>query len=42
MKVLIMGNILARWAQGVHNGSPVAINGGGALVKILVQIHEEI
>ena len=32
MKVLIMSNMLARWAQGVNNGSPVTINGGGAPV----------
>ena len=32
MKVLIMSNMLARWAQGVNNGSPVAINGGGVPV----------
>ena len=32
MKVLIMSNMLARWAQGVKNGSPVTINGGGAPV----------
>ena len=32
MKVLIMSNMLARWAQGVYNGSPVTINGGGAPV----------
>ena len=42
MKVLMMSNMLARWAQDVNNGSPVTINGGGALVKVLVQIHEEI
>ena len=42
MKVLIMSNMLARWAQGVNNGSPVTINGGGALVKVLIQIHEKI
>ena len=36
MKVLIMSNMLARWAQGVNNGSPVTINGGGAVVKVLV------
>ena len=32
MKVLIMSNMLARWAQGVNNGSPVTINGGGVSV----------
>ena len=32
MKVLIMSNMLSRWAQGVINGSPVTINGGGAPV----------
>ena len=32
MKVLIMSNMLARWAQDVNNGSPVTINGGGAPV----------
>ena len=32
MKVFIMSNMLARWAQGVNNGSPVTINGGGAPV----------
>ena len=32
MKVLIMSNMLARWTQGVNNGSPVTINGGGAPV----------
>ena len=42
MKVLIMSNMLTRWAQGVNNGRTVTINGGGALVKVLVQIHEKI
>ena len=32
MTVLIMSNMLARWAQGVNNGSPVTINGGGVPV----------
>ena len=32
MKVLNMSNMLGRWAQGVNNGSPVTINGGGAAV----------
>ena len=32
MMVLIMSNMLARWAQGVNNGSPVTINSGGAPV----------
>ena len=32
MKVLIMSNKLARWAQFVNNGSHVTINGGGAPV----------
>ena len=32
MKVLIVSNMLARWAQGVNNGSPVTINGGAAPV----------
>ena len=34
MKVLIMSNMLAGWAQGVNNGSPVTINGGGSPVKV--------
>ena len=38
----MMSNMLARWAQGVNNGSPVTINGGGPPVKVLVQTHEEI
>ena len=32
MKVFIMCNMLAHWAQGVNNGSPVSINGRGAPV----------
>ena len=42
MKVFIMSNVLALWAQGVNNGSPVTINGGGAPVQVLVQVHEKI
>ena len=32
MKVFIMCNMLARWAQGVNKASPVTINGRGAPV----------
>ena len=32
VKVFIMCNMVGRWAQGVNNGSPVAINGRGVSV----------
>ena len=32
IKVLIMSNMLGRWAQGVNKGSPVTLNGGGVPV----------
>ena len=42
MKVCIMCNMVGRWAQSVNDCSPVTINGRGAPVQVLVQVHEKI
>ena len=41
MKVCIMCDMVGRWAQSVNNGNPVTINGQGAPVQVLVQVHEK-
>ena len=42
VKVCILGNMPPHWAQSINNINPVAINGRGLPVWVLVQVYEKV